>query len=184
MACLENGSSFPQARPRASLMPGLVLGLTMTVATTLLNAQTFTLLHGFNSDNGDGYFPYTGLTIDAAGNLYGVTNQGGTGYGLAFRLAHRGGGWIYSPLYKFDGSAGADPIARLVIGRDGSLYGTATYGGSGQYGTVFNLRPPATFCAAVSCPWTATVLHNFSGYDGISHDHPLRCGGQHLRHHG
>jgi uncharacterized repeat protein (TIGR03803 family) len=28
---------------------------------------------------------------------------------------------------------------------------------------VFSLRPPATVCVAVQCPWTHTVLHKFTG---------------------
>jgi len=36
------------------------------------------VLHSFNNDGTDGYWPYAALTIDAAGNLYGTTWAGGT----------------------------------------------------------------------------------------------------------
>lgn len=40
-------------------------------------------------------------------------------------------------------------------------------GGAYEYdGTVFNLRPSPTVCRATACPWQATVIHNFDGYDG------------------
>jgi len=50
------------------------------------------LLYGFsqldtNSDNSDGAYPETGLTLGRDGNLYGVTSSGGTnGAGVVFRL--------------------------------------------------------------------------------------------------
>jgi hypothetical protein len=63
-------------------------------------------------------------------------------------------------LYTFQGgSDGSDPRADLLIGPDGSLYGTTNTGGTSDLGTVFQLRRPDS----ASERWTETVLHNFAG---------------------
>jgi len=67
-------------------------------------------------------------------------------------------------LHSF-GSVGAEiPMAGVVIGAEGVLYGTTTAGGnSGGWGTVYSLTPPTSPQAA----WTEHVLHSFaSGSDG------------------
>jgi uncharacterized repeat protein (TIGR03803 family) len=132
-------------------------------------AQTFTVLHAFTG-GADGGNPAAGLTIDSAGNLYGTTQYGGSGYGTAFTLVHQGSGWLLSPLYSFSGgSDGANPSAGVVFGPQGSLYGTTQYGQAGgcNYGTgcgtVFNLRPQATTCRSTFCSWSESVLYSFTG---------------------
>ena len=103
------------------------------------------------------------MTLDKAGNLYGTAYGGGTGNnGTVYQLKHKGSGWTFNPLYAFHGSDGANPRARVIFGPNGTLYGTTYYGGVGV-GTVFNLRPPATICKAILCPWTETVLYSFTG---------------------
>ena len=131
---------------------------------------TFTVLHNF-SGGGDGAAPYAGLTIDAAGNLYGTTSAGGNGYGEVFKLSPTHGSWPLTPLYRFTGgSDGATPVARIVFGPNGSLYGTTNAGGgSGTCtspagcGTVFNLQPTPTRPPTPLTPWIETVLYRFQG---------------------
>ena len=102
--------------------------------------------------------------MDRAGNFYGTTLTGGEGQvGTVFKMTRRGSGWIFATLYSFHGPDGSNPQARVIIGPDGSLYGTTTNGGSANQGTVFRLQPPASFCRAVVCPWTETVVHSFQG---------------------
>ena len=81
-----------------------------------------------------------------------------------FKMTHKPGGWVLTTLYAFQGGNDSGwPRAGLVFGPDGTLYGTTQR----NHGAVFNLRPPATVCRAVSCPWTLTVLHTFTnGSDG------------------
>ena len=132
------------------------------------------VLHNFNNNGTDGAYPYyVGLIFDAAGNLYGTTQDGGTyGFGTAFELTPvTGGGWMEKVLHSFDfnGTDGAYPYSGLILDATGDIYGTTYGGGSvncGSYGygcgTVFELTPTA------GGGWTETVLHNFifSGADG------------------
>ncbi|MFZ0793027.1 MAG: choice-of-anchor tandem repeat GloVer-containing protein, partial [Candidatus Korobacteraceae bacterium] len=140
-------------------------------------AQTFTVIHRFNET--DGANPQDGLTIDAAGNLYGVTQYGGNlsscpssahaaGCGVVFRMKPSGSAWVFSPLYNFvqNGADGNFPYGRVVFGPDGALYGTTVFGGSDSGGTVFRMTPPATVCKSVLCPWTETVLYSFPYANG------------------
>jgi len=155
----------------------MVFVLTL-VATPTAQAQTYKVLYNFTGGM-DGSTPTAGLTKDAAGNLYGTAEFGGpAGQGTVFKLSHKGSGWVFTPLYSFHGgSDGAQPAARVIVGPDGSLYGTTIAGGdSGCFdnygcGTVFNLRPQPRACAAALCPWTKTVLYRFTGgSDGANPD--------------
>jgi uncharacterized repeat protein (TIGR03803 family) len=153
-----------------------VLFVLTGAAIQSLQAQTFTVLHGFKGQ-ADGAYPRAGLTMDRAGNLYGTTagaqefdGNCELGCGTVFKMVRKGSGWIFVPLYDFSGGAdGRTPVAKVIVGPDGSLYGTTLNGGQGlcQYGTgcgvVFNLRPPASACKAALCPWTETVLYRFVG---------------------
>jgi len=137
-------------------------------ATQSAQAQTFSVIHTF-SNGGDGYQPDAGLTLDSGGNLYGTTSEY-SGPGTVFKMKRSSGSWTLTTLFTFDGFDGAIPLGRVVFGPDGALYGTARQFGEGGIGcglagcgVVFSLRPPQTFCRAVSCPWTQTVLHNFTG---------------------
>src|ERR1019366_296643 len=113
-----------------------------------------------------------GLTLDRAGILYGTTTEGLLG--TVFQLKRTDGSWILNTLNGFgvNQQDARFPLGRVVFGPDGTLYGTTLYGGSGHCsggcGTVYNLRPPATDCKTVVCPWTRTVLYSFTGGpDGI-----------------
>jgi len=155
-------------------MAGLFILLGTVIA---VHAQTFTVIHSFSGP--DGAAPVAGLTMDAAGNLYGTAQGGGYtggscgtgGCGTVFKLKHEGSGWIFNPLYTFTGPDGGGPSARVVIGPDGSLYGTTVAGGTANQGTVFKLSPPPSACKAALCPWTETVLYSFLG--GSDGEQPL-----------
>ena len=144
-------------------------------------AQTFQVIHTFTGQGQDGANPYAGLVIDHEGNLYGVTEYGGTGScssqythgcGTVFKMTRSSGGWYYKPLYNFAGwsnNDGAYPyFGGLTVGPDGAFYGTTTVGGEATpcntnpgCGTVFKLQPPPTRPASVFAPWTETVLYRF-----------------------
>ncbi len=139
----------PHDHPRNFVLP-LVLVLALAFITSQpAHAQTFTVLHAFHLEG----LPLSGVTLDAQGNLYGATA------GTVYKMTRRGSGWIFSKLYTHGTLLSATPL----IGADGSLYLTDAEGGPQNAGMVFNLRPPATFCAAIDCPWEATALFKFDG---------------------
>ena len=156
----------------------LAMATAFGLATQPAQAQTFTVLHNFTNGQ-DGGEPWAGLSMDRDGNLYGTASTGGNtsgtcsyrnphGCGTVFKLSRKGSGWVFTPIYTFSGPDGRNPQARVIIGPDGSLYGTTTYGGDFDEGTVFNLRPPAAACKSALCPWMETVLYSFQGFtDGV-----------------
>ncbi len=107
----------------------------------------------------DGSDPQAGLAIDSAGNLYGTTYQGGSGYGAVFELSPgKKKTWDLKVLWTFSGgNDGGSPSGRLTIDSSGNVYGTTTEGGTGVVGTVFELSP------GNGGSWNETVLYNFTG---------------------
>jgi uncharacterized repeat protein (TIGR03803 family) len=123
---------------------------------------TETVLHDFGGGSNDGILPVGGLVMDRRGNLFGVTVQGGLqGDGTVFELSPDGSGdWTETVLYNF-GTNSAFPSGGLTMDAAGNLYGTAEYGGSYGWGTVFELSP------SLGGNWSETTLHSFgSGNDG------------------
>lgn len=120
----------------------------------------------------DGWQPTLGnLVFDRAGNIYGTTEDGGSGgcyggfgCGVVFKLTPSNGGWIETVLYSFTGGGdGAYPQSGLLLDQSGNIYGTATSGGIGNCnayvsgcGVVFELTPS-------NRGWTQTVLYSFTG---------------------
>lgn len=172
---------FPSVLFGATLRPesaGLAILLMLLLLIFLLlflaltaqpaQAQTYSVIHNFTGGL-DGGSPYAGLAMDAAGNLYGTTcgsacSGTGNNPGSVFKLSNNGFGWVFSPLYTFrGGNDGANPEARVILGPDGSLYGTTINGGSAGYGTVFNLKPTVAVPPSTSGGWAETVLYNFQG---------------------
>ena len=166
----------------AAFALALVCALTM-VAMQSAKAQTLTVLHSFTNGT-DGARPVVGLTIDAAGNLYGTTSISGfgSGHGTVFGLKHSGSGWILNTLYSFAaGSDGDSPKGRVALARDGTLYGTTILGGgngclSFGCGTVFHLTPQPTAPKTALAPWNETIVHSFNGTDGFTPQGDLTFG--------
>lgn len=159
VSTLEINSQARKAAPFA-----LAILLALTVLPTA-HAQTFIALHTF-SGQPDGREPIAGLTRDRSGNLYGTTVFGGAhDMGFIFRVAHKGSGWVMTPLYSFQGgNDGANPVGGLTIAPDGNLYGTVSGGGQHGAGMVYKLSAPASFsCRSLFCPWTKTPLYQFTG---------------------
>jgi uncharacterized repeat protein (TIGR03803 family) len=109
------------------------------------------------SDCADGSFPVGSPIMKADGNLYGVTQNGGSlGYGTVFEVTPEGKETV---LYSFmGGSDGANPSARLTQDAAGNLYGTTYNGGTSALGTVFKLTPADV----------ESVLHSFCSLSGCS----------------
>jgi uncharacterized repeat protein (TIGR03803 family) len=121
-----------------------------------------TVLYSFTGGGGttDGNNPAAGLVPDAAGNLYGTTEFGGNfRSGTIFRVDSTGNETL---LYTFGSTVVDSEIPEATMLRDaaGNLYGSAGWGGTLRYGTVFKYDTSGN----------ETVLHNFNGGDG---KHPL-----------
>jgi uncharacterized repeat protein (TIGR03803 family) len=120
------------------------------------------VLYSFTGKSRDGAAPdRCGVTMDAAGALYGFTFGGGVaGQGTVYKLTPRpeDGAWRETVLYGFAGADGAKPHGVPALGRDGSLYGATALGGREGQGVVFRLTPPAR----PGGPWTETVIHHFT----------------------
>lgn len=142
-----------------------------------------TALYSFQGGS-DGSAP-GGLVVDGKGNIYGVTQDGGTtGSGTAFELtpAQNGSTWSKSILYSFHGgNDGYAPLGRMTFDKTGNLYGT-TLGGGGTTsicpvdqgcGTVFQLIRGAS-------GWKERVVYRFQGpyTDGSEPQSTLLVSGQ------
>jgi uncharacterized repeat protein (TIGR03803 family) len=120
---------------------------------------TLTSLYSF-TDGNDGGNPQAGLVQGSDGDFYGTTSGGGTngGYGTVFKISTNG---ALTRLYSFgsvqdtNGVAldGAGPVAGLVQGSDGYIYGMTYAGGTNYYGTVFR----------ISTNGVLTSLYSFTG---------------------
>jgi uncharacterized repeat protein (TIGR03803 family) len=122
----------------------------------LTPSGTETLLHSFDPNGKDGKYPYSGLVLGQNENLYGTTAGGGVyGYGTVFKLTSSGPETI---LHSFGATGdGAGVYTAPVLDEAGNLYGTTSYGGVHQEGTVFEVTPSGT----------ETVLWSFgNGKDG------------------
>jgi uncharacterized repeat protein (TIGR03803 family) len=89
---------------------------------------------------GDGSVPFSGLTPDSLGNLYGTTYVGGAhGAGTVYQIRPgSNGSWIESVVYSFSGSDGNGPHTGLTRG-NGVLFGTTVNGGALGHGVIFQL---------------------------------------------
>src|SRR5579872_2727634 len=123
------------------------------------------VLHNFNGKDGSG--PYSGLTFDSSGNLYGTTFYGGKsavcggGCGTVFELTKASGNWKEKVLHNFNnGTDGSGSYASLIFDSSGNLYGTTFYGGNsalcnGGCGTIFELIPQT------GGTWMEKILYSF-----------------------
>ncbi len=88
------------------------------VALPRAQAQSFSVLHFF-TNGGDGGSPSAGVTLDAAGNIYGTASTGGNGNeGTVFQIQRSGDGWTLNTLHTFEPSNGdgKQPLGRPVFG--------------------------------------------------------------------
>jgi len=137
-----------------------------TACTTSLCPWTETQIFKFNTYPSLFWPNFGDLIFDRAGNLYGVANQGGTGFaGGVFQLAPSNGGWTETDIYDLrDQGDGSQPMGGVTFDSAGNLYGT-TWGeppdpAHNPYGTVYELTPSGS-------GWAETTLHVFqNGSDG------------------
>ncbi len=109
----------------------------LTVVPATSPSAAMTELRLFTGGN-DGAFPFAGLIQGKDGNLYGLTEGGGSHfYGTIFKMSLAGG---LSTVYTFsDDTTGANPYAHLTQGTNGSFYAPTSQGGTNGYGTLFQM---------------------------------------------
>jgi uncharacterized repeat protein (TIGR03803 family) len=101
------------------------------------------VLHSFQGEPNDGYYPLASVIFDPAGNIYGVTDHGGTNnyYGIVFELTPQSRTYKEKVLWNFSGTDGNVPGGNLVLDKAGNLYGTTESGGTRSAGVVFKVTP-------------------------------------------
>jgi uncharacterized repeat protein (TIGR03803 family) len=142
---------------------------------------TYNLLYELQSGS-NGSAIQGDLVLDAEGNLYGATEEGGDlscdngyGCGTVFQLERptkKNGKWNYKVLYAFIGQPdGMQPFAGVTFDQEGNLWGTTSEGGSNGWGTVYRMKPPKK----KGQQWTEKVIYSFNEYndDIISPEGPV-----------
>lgn len=119
---------------------------------------TYSTIYSFTGGS-DGSAPEAGLTLDAAGNLYGTTATGGALHnsGTVFELSPTSGGaYTFNLVYTFQGLENSgNSYFPVTLDSSGNLYGSAN-GGPTDHGYVFELSPSAS-------GWTFGLVHGFTG---------------------
>ncbi len=149
----------------------ILVGFLLSFASGATANSSYKVLYSFKGSP-DGNEPQSDLAMDAEGNLYGTTSQGGSvnctfGCGTVFELKRTKDGWKEEVAYSFTwkGGDGRLPMAGVTLDGAGNLYGATAAGGShNDGGTIFKLtRNPK------GGGWTEQVLYQFTGEsDGSS----------------
>jgi uncharacterized repeat protein (TIGR03803 family) len=129
----------------------------------------------------DGESPQ-GLIL-SGGTLYGATQRGGYGNGTVFAVNTDGTGFTnlynFSALVNNTNSDGAYPLTALILS-GGTLYGTATQGGTNGNGTIFAVHTDGTGFTNLYT-FSATTYtgqgSSFTNSDGASPGTPLSLSG-------
>ena len=134
-------------------------GTVFEIANGTNSIDTLASFNGVNGTN-----PYAGVTLDPDGNLFGTTFEGGDlasalGYGLGstFEIAH--GATVITTVANFERTNGANPEGGLTLDSNGNLFGTASFGGASEDGTVFEIAQGSN---------VITTLASFNGTDGAT----------------
>ena len=137
-----------------------------TVFEIPAGSNTVTTIASFNYTNGAN--PSSGVTLDAADDIFGTaTNGGAGGSGAVFEIA--AGSSTITTLASFAGTNGRNPQAAVTLDSSGDLFGTAFAGGAyNNYGTVWEIAKGTR---------AITVIHSFNGTDGLGLSSPLSIDG-------
>jgi uncharacterized repeat protein (TIGR03803 family) len=133
---------------------------------------TESVIYSFCAQGGldctDGATP-AGVAADRSGDLFGTTSQGGAdGGGTVFELTPNAEKtrWTFKKRYNFCAEGGEQcldgflPIAGLLVGTAGRLFGTTLMGGAYGHGTVFELIPGPGL-------YSEKVLYSFCARGGL-----------------
>ena len=135
-----------------------LLIMTVATATTMAQAQIFSVLYNLGTNSGDPCQPGNesgnGEGVIAQGrdgNLYSTAPTcGANDFGGVFKITPTG---TFTLLYSFDAGHGI-PFGGLTLGSDGNFYGTSDGGGTSGDGTIFKITPAGSI----------TTLYSFTGF--------------------
>jgi uncharacterized repeat protein (TIGR03803 family) len=103
----------------------------------------------------NGAYPFSNLVSDAAGDLFGITSEGGADNdGTIFEIAKSTG--ALTTMASFTGANGADPWG-VTSDATGDVFGTTGGGGADGFGTVFEIAKSTG---------ELTTLATFTGANG------------------
>ncbi len=146
----------PLVRFAQLLLPACLLGsTTAALAQSATGAVSSVLAFSSSVPNG-------GVVLGPDGGLYGTTSSTSavTG-GLIYRASADGSS--VTTIYQLQNTQAYAPVAGLLLGSDGLLYGTTTLGAislqANTSGTVFRIKPDGT---------GFTVLHNFAPWTDVN----------------
>jgi hypothetical protein len=167
---------YPRRPLSTASFCALLIPVVLLIASPrVLRAQTYQVIYTLEIGGQNPWLPAVGLSIDADGSLYGTSVRGGGkgdcpgpgGCGSVFQVAPTDSGWAETTLWGFNGpydsenpgrfasTDGSYPYSRVILGPDGSLYGSTLSGASGG-GAVYQLRRSAG-------GWTEVIVHRFTG---------------------
>lgn len=138
---------------------GNFYGITLSGGTANLGvfynisaAGVLTSLHSMAQSDGT---TCSGLTLGTDGNFYGTCHNGGANnYGTLFKLTPAG---VLTVLHNFAAqgstSDGCEPLAPPTQASNGNFYGTTSFCGANNYGTVYRLTPAGVY----------SLLYSFQG---------------------
>ena len=152
------GTAGDGSRPNPSLVQasdGLIYGVTVrggsTGAGSLFrfdpaNPASFVTFGSFppTGQSDPDYNPTFGMAQGTDGNLYGLTAEGGTGYGTVYKVVPGASPSVVLNFYNLVSfSDGGLPFSSMTLGGDGNFYATASsYGPGGPPdGTIFQFLP-------------------------------------------
>jgi len=109
-------------------------------------AWTETVIHSFNGNVGDGYYPLGNTIMTSSGNILISTSGGGNGGAgaiIQLKPPTGKGTWAEKQLYSFsldnNGADGLQPVG-ITLDGNGLIYG-ATQGGGIGFGVAFKVHP-------------------------------------------
>ena len=155
------GTASDGSRPNSELVQasdGLIYGVTVRGGSMgagsifRFNPADFTTFTTFSSfaptgQSDPNYNPTFGMTEGTDGALYGLTAEGGTGYGSVYKVVPGTTPTVTFDLYDLVSfSDGGLPASSMTLGGDGNFYATASsYGPGGPpNGTIFQFLPSGT----------------------------------------
>lgn len=167
-----------------SLFRGAVLSLAALSLAGTTPSWAANPIFNFSFDTTKGGGAVSSVVADSQGALYGTTYEGGAnGRGVVFRLTPPPSGettWTQTVLYSFcnqlnaQGCAdGGGPDGRVIFSKQPNgitaLFGTTSYGGSSNNGTIFRLLPKT---ANGKTTWSYTKLYEFNGSSNADGSYP------------